>query len=201
MRALTAVDLDLDGRDELVLTAQKEPPEVLHLGTRGEIVKRAALPSPAAGSLLRADLNGDGSPDALFGGDKLSVVLASHDQPEQVQLLADDFASSPNGRDGYQSRREARRRLHQGQHGVRLHTICASTFRACDCRSLACERVRTGWAGCSLGEPAASHRVAPFCGWPNPERVRRRTSRHRIPIIELGGPAYATGRFAIGACE
>jgi hypothetical protein len=94
MRTLTAVDLDLDGRDELVLTAQSEPPEVLHLGARGEIVGRAPLPLPAASSLLRADLNGDGSPDALFGGDKLSVVLASHDQPEQVQVLADDFATT-----------------------------------------------------------------------------------------------------------
>jgi hypothetical protein len=93
-RSVTAIDLDLDGRDELLLSAQSAPPEVMYLGAQGELVRRAALPLPAASAVLVADLDGDGAPDAVFSGDKLSVVLASHEHPEQVQVLAD--ASTPS---------------------------------------------------------------------------------------------------------
>jgi hypothetical protein len=88
-RSVTAIDLDLDGRDELLISAQGAAPEVLYLGAQGELVRRTTLPLPPASVPLLADVDGDGALDAVFGGDKLSVMLASREHPEQVQVVGD----------------------------------------------------------------------------------------------------------------
>jgi hypothetical protein len=90
-RGLSMVDLDLDGRDELILTTEAEAPDMLRIDAQAQIERRDPLQVPAAHAALVADLNGDGNNDAIFYGTQLLVALASREQPVNVQLLRDGF--------------------------------------------------------------------------------------------------------------
>jgi hypothetical protein len=92
-RRVTACDLDLDGRDELIVTGDAHAAEVLYLGPQGELRQRETLSLPDDAQLTLADIDGDGHADALFVGEQLSVMLASSSAPH-LQVVSDHFEFS-----------------------------------------------------------------------------------------------------------
>jgi hypothetical protein len=92
-RRVTACDLDLDGRDELIVTGDAHAADVLYLGPQGELRQRETLSLPDDAELTLADIDSDGHLDALFVGEQLSVMLASSSAPH-LQVVSDHFEFS-----------------------------------------------------------------------------------------------------------
>ncbi|HEX4354726.1 MAG TPA: VCBS repeat-containing protein, partial [Polyangiales bacterium] len=94
VRSVFAIDLDLDGRDEVLLGAMKGPIELLHLGVHSEVAQRETLAASAIGTASLADLNGDGATDAIVAGAKLWALIATRDQAPTLQVLREPFDAS-----------------------------------------------------------------------------------------------------------
>ncbi len=75
-RAIAAVDLDLDGRDDAIVAAQKPAVEALYLDAKA-VRERTSFDLANAREVLAADLDGDGHDDAVLAGDALGFVLAT----------------------------------------------------------------------------------------------------------------------------
>lgn len=90
VRHLAAVDLDLDGRAELITTSDTPDAEVFHLGPRGELARRESFGLTSPAELLVADFNGDDRDDVLFVAGQLSGIPASTSE-QSVRTLAETF--------------------------------------------------------------------------------------------------------------
>ncbi len=84
---LCAVDLDLDGRDELIVLGKAPRAEIVYLGDDGQVRERKALEMGDAREVSATDVDGDGHADAVLVGDDVRVVIAAKDNPLAVQAL------------------------------------------------------------------------------------------------------------------
>jgi hypothetical protein len=86
---LDAVDLDLDGRSELIWRPNDALAQILYLDAQGAIARREPLSISGNAQLRIADLNADGHDDVLLAGDQLVALIASADKPATAQVLAE----------------------------------------------------------------------------------------------------------------
>jgi hypothetical protein len=84
---LDAVDLDLDGRSELIWRPNDALAQVLFLDAQGAIVRREPLSISGNAQLRIADLDADGHDDVLLAADQVVALLASADKPPTAQVL------------------------------------------------------------------------------------------------------------------
>lgn len=89
VRAL-AIDVDLDGRDELALAGPAAAPELLSLDEQGAVRERTSLELPPAGTLLAGDVDGDGHDDLILAGKSIWVLQASGEPHRKLSELAAD---------------------------------------------------------------------------------------------------------------
>jgi hypothetical protein len=92
VRRLDAIDVNLDGRDELIATFEAAAPEIWYLDLHGQLERRAALELTGVQSVRIADLNADSHADAIFAGAELNVLFAAPDHDGRTQILASGFA-------------------------------------------------------------------------------------------------------------
>jgi hypothetical protein len=95
-RTVDALDIDLDGRAELIISGPTQAPELLHLDDAQQLARREPWQVPADHALVLGDLDGDGSRDAIFYGTQLWVVAAAH-EPVRAQQLSEQFDASVLG--------------------------------------------------------------------------------------------------------
>jgi hypothetical protein len=76
---LAVVDLDLNGRSELVLAGAQQAAELATFDDQGRLLRRSALDVAAAFELLTADMDGDGHEDVVFAAADARVILASRE--------------------------------------------------------------------------------------------------------------------------
>ncbi len=81
-----ALDLDVDGHDDLLLAGQKPALEAVYLNADGSVRERREYDDPKVRELLIADVDGDGHEDALLVGDTFSILLSTA-QTTQPRLL------------------------------------------------------------------------------------------------------------------
>jgi hypothetical protein len=85
---LGSVDLDLDGRADLVLAARGRGAEVVFMGTGGHPKQRTTLAGLDVDAISIADLNNDGHDDVLLTGASPNVILANATNAGALRSLA-----------------------------------------------------------------------------------------------------------------
>jgi len=83
-----AIDLDLDGRMELLLSGDGAQAEVVALDAQGAVERRTKLDLGEPYQLSLADLDSDGHDDALFVGTRVQALLASATAQGEPSLRA-----------------------------------------------------------------------------------------------------------------
>jgi hypothetical protein len=84
---LATVDLDLDGRADLILAARGKGAEIVFMGTAGHPKQRTLSAGLDVSTISIADLNGDGKDDALLTGGAAHLILASATTPGELRSV------------------------------------------------------------------------------------------------------------------